>query len=184
MANVEALLTKKDETMRYRRLLTALAACAALTVTGAVAQEPNLPSGMRVISDEVVQPKAGAAADHGALIPAPQGDVAGPVVHGDSANGYPMGGYGGAGYPYNGAWHAGYMQPMFGAPVALVVPPNSHYQTIYGWGIGATQMAPIYPQYGGPGNGTPFGDGGAYQYPPYWPSDTRQLGIYYIRGPW
>jgi hypothetical protein len=89
------------------------------------------------------------------------------------------------GYPYSGAWHAGYQHPMYGRPLALVVPPVSHYQVIYGWGIGSTQVAPIYPQFGGPGYGTPYGDAsGLYAYPPYWPWDTRQFGVYYIRGPW
>jgi hypothetical protein len=88
------------------------------------------------------------------------------------------------GYPYSRSWHAGYHHPLWDRPLALVVPPVSHYQTIWGWGIGATQVTPIYPQYVGPGFGLPGDFPGDYRTPPYWPWDTRQLGVYYIRGPW
>ena len=61
----------------------------------------------------------------------------------------------------------------------------SHYQTIYGWGVGSTQITPIYPQYAGPAYGMPYVDvPGQYLSQPYWPWDTRQFGVYYVRGPW
>jgi hypothetical protein len=88
------------------------------------------------------------------------------------------------GYPYSGGWHAGYHHPLWDRPLPLVVPPVSHYQTIWGGGISATQIAPIYPQFGGPGFGAGFDYPGSYRTPPYWPWDTRQFGVYYIRGPW
>ena len=164
--------------MRNRHLLTALAAWATLGFLSTMAQEPGrLPraDGGTVISDKVVSQDASYRGDHGALVVGPP--------HGGVA-GAPGAGYPHAGYPYSQVWHAGYLHPMYGRPVALVVPPVSHFQTIYGWGIGATQIAPIYPQFDGPGYGTPYGDAGTYLTPPYWPSDTRQLGVYYVRGPW
>ncbi len=89
-----------------------------------------------------------------------------------------------AGYPFNGQWHAGYYQPWYGRPVALVVPPVAHYQTIWGWGVGATQLAPIPPQFNGASTGYPYTQAGPWAPKPYWPTDTRQFGVYYIRGPW
>jgi hypothetical protein len=160
--------------MGRTRLLAALAASLALGVGSAMAQAPKLLPSVdqgKVISDRVISPGA-SHDDHGAY-------TVGPAVQGDAG----VAPYGG--YPYSLNWHAGYQHPMYGRPVALVVPPVSHYQTIYGWGVASTQMTPIYPQYGGPGYGTPYGDvDGHYPFPPYWPSDTRQFGVYYIRGPW
>jgi hypothetical protein len=176
--------------MRTRHLLAALGAWATLgliNVASVIAQAPNLLPGAEggtVVSDEAVphETSHSGAGEH----------VVGPHAAGPHAAG-PHGGplpsdaaaaqFGG--YPYTGAWHAGYQHPMYGQPLALVVPPVSHYQTIYSWGIATTQMPVIYPQYGGPGYGTPWtGANGDYLLPPYWPSDTRQFGVYYIRGPW
>ncbi len=165
--------------MRTCHLLAALGAWAALgfvnvAPVNVMAQAPNLLPGAdegTVISDEVVSQETSHrdSGEHSAVTGAPIEAAAAQF----------------GGYPYSGGWHAGYQHPMYGRPLALVVPPVSHYQTIYSWGIGTTQMTPIYPQYGGPGYGTPFGDAsGQYLMPPYWPSDTRQFGVYYIRGPW
>lgn len=88
------------------------------------------------------------------------------------------------GYPYSGGWHAGYHHPLWDRPVALVVPPTVPYQTIWSWGVSTTQIAPINPQYGGPGYGMSVDFPGNYRTTPYWPWDTRQFGVYYIRGPW
>jgi hypothetical protein len=146
------------------RLLATLAAWSAFGFLSVAAQEPNLlptPDEGTVVND--------------AHLPGGEHVVGGGGLAGDAQFG---------GYPYSGGWHAGYQHPMYGAPVALVVPPVSHYQVIYGWGIGSTQVTPIYPQFGGPGYGTPYGDAGQYAFPPYWPWDTRQFGVYYIRGPW
>ncbi|MGE3408778.1 MAG: hypothetical protein AB7I37_18310 [Pirellulales bacterium] len=90
----------------------------------------------------------------------------------------------------NGPWHAGYYETAWGRPMPLVVPPTATHQTDYGWGIGNTRVTRIWPQYGGPQAGYPYdpaaGVGSAEQWrpTPYWPSDTSQFGIYYIRGPW
>ena len=163
--------------MRMCHLFAALGGWAALGVASAVAQVPNLlPESAQhsAIRDEADD------ADSQETSHRESGDAAASSAPDAPPAFVPFGGY-----PYSRAWHAGYQHPMYGRPVALVVPPVSHYQTIYGWGIATTQMTPIYPQYGGPGYGTPAPDvGGHYLLPPYWPSDTRQFGVYYIRGPW
>jgi hypothetical protein len=175
--------------MRKCHLLAALGAWATLGLmnvgsVSVIAQAPNLLPGTEedtVIRDEVVSQDTSHRenAEHSnAKHSNAERSAATPVP------GYAAGAQFG-GYPYSQAWHAGYQHPLYGRPLALVVPPVSHYQTDYGWGIGTTQMTPIYPQYGGPGYGTPYGDAsGQYLMPPYWPSDTRQFGVYYIRGPW
>ncbi len=87
---------------------------------------------------------------------------------------------------YGGEWHHGYYHTMWGRPVALVVPPEANYQTNYAWGVGNTTVTPIYPQFYGPSYVpvTGYTPRPAYLPTPYWPSDTRQFGVYYIRGPW
>jgi hypothetical protein len=82
------------------------------------------------------------------------------------------------------SWHGGYYDAAWGAPVALVVPPNAENQTHYNWGIGGTRTTPIQHQferdYPGPGA---FNRAWFRPTPP-WPSSTDQFGDYYIRGPW
>ncbi len=86
-------------------------------------------------------------------------------------------------------WHAPYAHTAWGWPVALVVPPTAHMQTAYGWGVGATQMTPIYHQFG-PSAGNPLGLQGPPGFygpvlpTPYWPSHTDQFGVYYVRAPY
>jgi hypothetical protein len=79
---------------------------------------------------------------------------------------YPMG------YYYNATW---------GTPVALVVPPTAEKQTHWGWGVGNTRVTTIYSQFGGY-----WGSGyyGPVRPTPVWPTDTDQLGVYPVRGPW
>lgn len=86
-------------------------------------------------------------------------------------------------YPWNYQWHAGYSHTSWGRPMPLVVPPNAQYQTIYGWGVGATQVVPINAQFSGPQYSGGYW-GGPYYPTPYYPWDTRQQGVYYVRGPW
>jgi hypothetical protein len=97
-------------------------------------------------------------------------------------------------FPYTGrehvmphpgtAWHAGYYHPAWGLPVALVVPPRAQYEAQYSWGVGGTRSAFIRHQfsrnYPGPGQIHRQGLRSA----PRWPTDTQQLGVYPIRGPW
>lgn len=78
-------------------------------------------------------------------------------------------------------WHGDYYYLPYGAPTALVVPPNSMMQQNYSWGVSQNTMTPIYHQYGA--TQTPAG-GGAFLGTPIWPSHTRQFGVYPVRAPW
>lgn len=80
-------------------------------------------------------------------------------------------------------WHGRFYNVQYGAPVALVVPPTAELQTDYGWGVTATRTTRINHQFQRPwpnGYWTPSG----FLPAAAWPSDTRQFGNYYIRGPW
>ena len=81
-------------------------------------------------------------------------------------------------------WQCGYYYTPWGAPTALVVPPTAERQYSMGWGVGNTRLTRIYQQYGRPYPGAAMGPGGRYMATPYWPSDTAQFGVYYVRGPW
>jgi len=111
-------------------------------------------------------------------LPAPQGSYYGP-----SGGGYEAGPMYGNPLTYGG-WHTGYYYTAWGRPVSLVVPPTATTQTDYGWGIGNTRVTPIRPQFLGPYNGYPYEGFPGFQPTPYWPSDTLQFGVYYIRAPW
>ena len=80
-------------------------------------------------------------------------------------------------------WHGNYSHAEYGRPVALVVPPTAQLQTDWGWGVPSSRISRIEHQFGrnypGPG---PFA--GPYPDPPQWPRDTRQFGVYHVRGPW
>jgi hypothetical protein len=106
-------------------------------------------------------------------------------AHASLAQDYAVGGAGQIGVPEQSAWHAGYYHTMWGRPVALVAPPTVTHQTNWGWGIGNTRVAPLYPQFLGPMNSaltaSPYGP---YRPTPYYVSDTLQFGVYSIRGPW
>jgi len=78
-------------------------------------------------------------------------------------------------------WHGQYYYLPYGAPTALVVPPNSMMQQNYSWGVSQNTMTPIYHQYGP--SPTQAG-GGAFLGTPPWPSHTRQFGVYPVRAPW
>ncbi len=81
-------------------------------------------------------------------------------------------------------WNTGYYNPAWGAPVALVVPPTAEQQTHYGWGVGNTRITYICPQFGRNYPGPGYYDSRGYRPTPPWPSDTDQMGINYVRGPW
>ena len=82
------------------------------------------------------------------------------------------------------AWHGGYYEAEWGMPVAVVVPPTAEMQVNYAWGVGSTRSTPIGFQYQ-PGYPIPGYYNRAWFNPvPLWPTDTDQLGKYYIRGPW
>ena len=82
------------------------------------------------------------------------------------------------------AWHGNYYTPAWGMPVALVVPPTVQAQTNWGWGVGNTRVTGIPHQFE-PGYPMPGDyDRRLFRPTPPWPTDTRQFGEYYIRGPW
>lgn len=81
-------------------------------------------------------------------------------------------------------WHGSYGYWKYNGPTAVVVPPTAAFTTTYNWGVGQTQSTPIYHQFqhqtfGGTAEGSV---GGAWT--PYWPSSTRQFGLYPVRAPW
>lgn len=83
------------------------------------------------------------------------------------------------------SWHAGYYYPAYGQPLALVVPPNSSFQSVYSWGVGNTQSVPIYHQFGRDYPGAAAGaTPGMYKRVPSQPWNTHQFGVYYARAPW
>jgi hypothetical protein len=85
---------------------------------------------------------------------------------------------------YSAPWHGGYYNQSYGAPMALVVPPNAEMQTHMGWGVGGTRITPLCPQFGRSYAGVGTYDGRAFRATPPWPNDTDQQGVYYVRGPW
>jgi len=81
-------------------------------------------------------------------------------------------------------WHGGYYHSAWGMPVALVVPPTAESQVHWGWGVGNTRVTTIWHQFQRYPAGSGYYDRRMFQPTPYWPSDTDQFGVYYVRGPW
>jgi hypothetical protein len=81
------------------------------------------------------------------------------------------------------SWHGPYYHVAWGTPVALVVPPTAEVTTDWGWGVSNARMTTIHHQFALPWPG-PYPGGDAFWPTPAWPSDTRQFGVYYVRGPW
>jgi hypothetical protein len=81
------------------------------------------------------------------------------------------------------AWNGAYYAPEVGVPQALVVPPHSFKQTSLGSTLGASHADFVCPQFR-----RDYPAGSTYlrtfQPAPVWPSDTQQMGYYYVRGPW
>jgi hypothetical protein len=82
-------------------------------------------------------------------------------------------------------WQGRFYYSAWGRPTPLVVPPTAELQTDYVWGVGGTRVTRIDHQFRRPlpGYYSPAQAGGFLPTPP-WTSDTRQLGVYYVRGPW
>jgi hypothetical protein len=83
-------------------------------------------------------------------------------------------------------WHGRQYNVQYGQPIALVVPPTAELTTDYSWGSVSSRMTRNDHQFQRPwpnGYWSPYSYGG-YLPTPAWPSDTRQFGIYPIRGPW
>jgi hypothetical protein len=83
-------------------------------------------------------------------------------------------------------WHGPYAYTPWGMPTALVVPPNSKFHTSLAWGVGQSEMVPIYHQFHRDYPGTMLGGANAsgIYATPFWPSHTDQLGVFPVRGPW
>ena len=81
-------------------------------------------------------------------------------------------------------WHGGYYHSAWGMPVALVVPPKAELQTHWGWGVGNTRVTTTWHQFRRNYPGPAQYNHAQFQPTPYWPSDTDQFGVYYVRGPW
>ena len=79
-------------------------------------------------------------------------------------------------------WHGPYYHTGWGSPVAMVVPPTASMETNWGWGVTNTRVSRINHQFTRPYPGC-SGCGG-FMPTPMWPSDTRQFGVYNVRGPW
>jgi len=81
-------------------------------------------------------------------------------------------------------WHGGFAYQNYQTPVAMVVPPTSNMQTNYAWGVPSSRMTPVYHQFNREYPGGISGDPGTLGVTPYQPSNTRQFGVYNVRGPW
>lgn len=81
-------------------------------------------------------------------------------------------------------WHGWYYDSAYGMPVAAIVPPTADLQTKWGWGVGNTQVVPIWPQFSRNYSPALPYDPRLYGSTPPWPSHTDQFGDYYVRGPW
>ncbi len=82
------------------------------------------------------------------------------------------------------SWNGVYYKAEWGMPLAVVVPPTAKSQSDYSWGVPSYRTSPVAPQYA-PG----YPEAGVYQRRffrpvPSQPSDTTQLGVYSVRGPW
>jgi hypothetical protein len=81
-------------------------------------------------------------------------------------------------------WHGMYYDATWNMPVALVVPPTAENQKKYEWGVGASRVVPIEHQFGRAYPGEGAYDRRNFRPTPAWPSNTDELGVYYVRGPW
>ena len=80
-------------------------------------------------------------------------------------------------------WNGPYYSPEWGAPAAVLVPPTVWTASSLGSTVGGSHTSWVTPQFN---RDYPAGSSyqGTFQPAPVWPSDTRQMGYYYIRGPW
>ena len=83
-----------------------------------------------------------------------------------------------------GTWHGQYYNPNYGQPIAIVVPPNANTMRSQGWGVASSQMMPLHSQFGTAYPGSVTGAASRFYSRPAMPSNTRQFGYYYVRGPW
>ena len=72
-----------------------------------------------------------------------------------------------------------YAHPGWGTPVGMVVPPRAGTQVDYSWGVPSSRRTVInktFPDLG-------VGGGAGYPPAPAMPTDTTQMGVYYLRVP-
>ena len=81
-------------------------------------------------------------------------------------------------------WHGQYYNPVYGLPIAIVVPPNANTMRSQGWGVASSQMMPLHSQYRTAYPGAVTGTITRFHSRPAHPSNTQQFGYYYVRGPW
>jgi hypothetical protein len=83
-----------------------------------------------------------------------------------------------------GEWNSSYYDPAWGMPEALVVPPTARWQTNYAWGVGGTRLNRVSSRFQAesPGPESSYNQRNFQPTPPQ-PSDTRQFGVNYVRGP-
>jgi hypothetical protein len=83
------------------------------------------------------------------------------------------------------AWHGDHSYWKYGTPTALVLPPTAAFMSNYQWGVGNTTSTPIHHQFQHQSSGmSGGGEVGGSHWTPYWPSHTRQFGLYGVRAPW
>jgi len=82
------------------------------------------------------------------------------------------------------SWNSGYYNVGWGMPVAVVVPPTAEHETNWGWGVGNTRVTRIRHQFERDWPGPGQYNRANFLPTPLWPSDTRQFGYNYVRGPW
>jgi hypothetical protein len=85
--------------------------------------------------------------------------------------------------PQTTAWHNDYYDAGWGVPVAVVVTPRAMTQTNWGWGVGGNSITVVRPQFQPGTPQMPDAPPQRFQPTPAWPSNTKQFGDSYIRGP-
>ena len=87
--------------------------------------------------------------------------------------------------PIGPSWNTIYYDPAWGMPEAVVVPPTARKQWNYSWGVGGSRLSLVGPRYQVefPGPPSAYNQRDYLPTPPQ-PSNTRQFGVNYVRGPW
>jgi len=82
------------------------------------------------------------------------------------------------------AWSTNYYDSAWGMPEAVVVSPRVRWQSNYAWGVGGSRVDRIGARYQAeaPGPESAYNQRDYLSAPPQ-PSDTKQFGVNYARGP-
>ena len=81
-------------------------------------------------------------------------------------------------------WNGNFVHQAYGAPVALIVPPNANTSRQYGWGVSKSIVMPLGHQFNLAYPGANVSGYGPYHATPRWPQNTSQFGVCYQRAPW